>query len=132
MQWIMIILALILAIPTYGISLILLWFLMPMFGKKTRDEIFPSLIEKAYNLNDTLEVDDVYYEAAVKYAKEHNGSLSPVSNDIWTFYTLINNQKVLVLFGKTLSGGVEITASDAKKFNSTDELMSYLKNSYNA
>jgi hypothetical protein len=113
MQWILIIGALILAIPTYGISIIVLLMLLPMFGAKSRREIMPPLIKKSLLENEIIIVEDIFYEAAEKYAKEHRGE--PVNGGGIMFYTLVDNIKVLVIFGRTPQGGVYIDAKDIQK-----------------
>jgi hypothetical protein len=108
MQWILIILALIFAIPTYGISIIVLIVLLPMFGAKSRREMFPPLIRKALIADDWITTEDIYFEAAARYAKENNGQM--MGSNSYLFYTLIDNEKVQVVFARTLDGGVEIRA----------------------
>jgi hypothetical protein len=108
MQWLLIILALIFAIPSYGISIIVLLFLLPMIGKKTRGEIFPVLIRQAYQSGYEIQNEDVFFEAAARYARDNGGEM--LSADSATFNTLINGEKVIVFFHKSHNGGIYIKA----------------------
>ncbi len=107
MQWVIIIIALVLVIPTYGISLIFLIWYMFKTGGKRRKEILNKLILYAYKNNEgeIITTDSVYFEAAIKFAEENSNTTpyKPDENNI-VFRYLINDELVSIHFSKGLNG----------------------------
>jgi hypothetical protein len=107
MQWITIIVALILAIPTYGISLIFLLWYMFKTGEKRRKEILNKLILDAYKNNEgeIVTTDLVYFEAAMKFAEENSNTIPYKSdkNNIVFRYS-INDELLSIHFSKGFNG----------------------------
>ncbi len=104
MQWILIIVALLTAVPTFGISIIILIIILPYLSAKTRRDIMPQLIRKALYSGGAYYEDNIYYEAAERYAQDSHNVDRSTSYSI-SFYELIDNQKVYVTFGKNVDGG---------------------------
>jgi hypothetical protein len=107
MQWILIIVALILAVPTYGISLIFLVWYMFKTGGKRRKEILNKLILNAYkdNEGEIITTDLVYFEAAMKFAEENSNSTPYKSNkNNIVFRYSINDELLSIHFSKGFNG----------------------------
>ncbi len=114
MQWILILLAMIFAIPTYGISIIILILVMPYLSAKTRREIFPQIIQRALNEKETIINDNVYYEAAERYGMDSKNIIKKEINHI-NFYELINGEKINVMFSRSATGGLVVSAVNDKE-----------------
>jgi hypothetical protein len=110
MQWLIIIIALVLAIPTYGISLIVLLFIMPYLSAKTRQDIFPGIIRKALIFGRPVADNNVYFEAAERYAEDTNNVANQEKGTSIDFYELIDGEKVSVSFSRSAAGRLIVIA----------------------
>ncbi len=110
MQWLIILIALIAAIPTYGVSIVILIILMPMLSERTRKKMMPQIIERAINANQVLIEDNVYYEAAEKYARDTDNVVYANYNNI-NFNDIIKGKKVNVTFSRSSKGTLLVEAS---------------------
>lgn len=126
MQWLLIIIALITAIPTYGISLVVLILIMPLLGAKTRSDMFPQLIKSAlYSPGNIYSTEDVYFESAERYGEDTKNVISQSKGHSINFYVLIDGEKINVYIARTFSGGISIIAKNNNEFekNMHDEFM---------
>lgn len=114
MQWIITLIAVGLAIPTYGGSLIVLFFLLPILGAKTRNEIFPKIIRRALNAKKNIIINEVYFESAEKYALDNNNVIAHSQGFNINFYELIDGEKINVMFARTLDGTLMVNAENDK------------------
>ncbi len=112
MQWVLIILALVLAIPTYGISILILIVIMPYLSAKTRRDMFPPLIKKALKERQHIIVEDVFFEAAEKYGLDSENVYYHEKGIHVGFYELIDGEKTRVEFHRDPKGGVIISAEN--------------------
>ena len=111
MQSIITIAALILAIPTYGISLLFLIWYTVSTGKDRRNQIFHQIIREAYlRPGEDFVTNKVYYEAAEQFAKEH-GALYPSGNSV-AFDLTLGKERVSVWFGKGPSGELIVSVEN--------------------
>jgi len=131
MQWLIIIIALVLAIPTYGISLLALFILLPILGAKTRSEILPQIIRRALNAKQPIEINDVYFEAAEKYALDTNNVISHDQGYRINFYALIDGEKINVMI-TDFPGGFIIGAKNNEELGREiqEKMDSYGKRDY--
>ncbi len=108
MQWIIIIIAMIAAIPTYGVSILILIVILPYLSEHSRRKIMPQLIRKSMFSGGSYIEDNVFYEAAERYAQDSNNVIYS-THDIISFNHLVHNKKVIVTFSKILfSSGVKV------------------------
>jgi len=114
MQWIIIIIALIAAIPTYGISILVLILIMPYLSAKSRKDLFPPIIREALYSSEVIHVDNIYFEAAERYGEESNNVLSHHRNQDINFYELIDGKMVSVYFSRSYDGKLIVSASSKK------------------
>ncbi len=110
MQWLIILIAVLTAIPTFGISIIVLIVILPYLSAKTRRDMMPKVILNALMAGGSYNENNIYYEAAEKYAKDSNNIISESFNNI-SFYELIGGEKIYVTFSKAFNGSVNIYAS---------------------
>lgn len=77
------------------------------FGKRKREQVFSTLLKDAYynHYDEILTNNDVYFEAAYKFAEEHSEKIpyKSDSNTIVFRYT-INDELLSVYFSKSFSG----------------------------
>ena len=76
MQWIIILIAVLTAIPTYGISIIILIVILPYLSAKTRRDMMPKVILAALMSGGSYNENNIYYEAAERYAQDSNNVIS--------------------------------------------------------
>lgn len=110
MQWILIIIALLTAIPTYGISIVILIIVLPYLSAKTRRDMMPRAILTALISDGFYNEKNIYYEAAERYAQDSNNVISSYPNKI-SFYELIAGDRIYVTFSKGFDGSTDISAS---------------------
>ena len=133
MQWLLIIIALITAIPTYGISILILILVFPFLSAKTRSDIFPQLIKNAlYSPGNTYATDDVYYESAERYGEDTNNIITQSKGHTINFYVLIDGEKINVYIAKTFGGGISIIAKNSNELakQHEDELMRHARGEF--
>lgn len=122
LAWVYIILGLLLAIPTYGISLPIAYFLILKNGKKKREIVIYSLIDKSLMLGERVEDNNVFYEAVEKFARENDFLLSGIKDTSKVTMMSLDTPKGMVVINasKTASGGVSVFAKFLKKANDRD------------
>ena len=122
MQWLLIILALILAIPTYGVSIFILILVLPYLGAKTRNEVFPKIIRMSLMSRDSVYMKDVYFSAAEKYAEDTNNIIKQEKGRNVNFLTIVDGEKINVMISRSVTGGIIVIAKN------DDELIESIKN----
>lgn len=99
MSLLLFIVGLALAIPTYGISLVVWWFLAKKIGTSLSESIFPQLIQYAITNNGTYESNAVNFEAAYRYALDQGATPLGDESQI-TFKTSLEGDELTVTFTK--------------------------------
>ena len=115
MQWVIIIIALVLALPTYGVSIIfLIWYIFKT-GAKRREKILNELILNAYknHEDEMITTDLIYFEAAIKFVKEHNGTVNEISGNA-TLELIVEGDNVIVFFTKSHNNELMFSVSNEK------------------
>lgn len=110
MQWIIILIAVLTAIPTFGISIIVLIVILPYLSAKTRRDMMPKVILNALMSGGSYTENNIYYEAAERYAQDSNNIIYSYYDSI-SFYELIGGDKIYVTFSKAFDGSTNVTAS---------------------
>jgi hypothetical protein len=121
MDGVLLLVSLLLAVPTYGISILILLIFFHIRNKKKRNEIFFRLIrEKAlYGENGYMDLPlDIKYDEAELYAKD-SGNITHKEKGFISFYTFVNDEKIVVKFASTVNGlkmyvGHELTAEEER------------------
>ncbi len=113
MYWILTLLALLFALPTYGISLLLYLILIMTFKDKTNDTQFKNHIKKALKQGKIIDVNKIEWEVALQYAQQEGKELISIDNMI-SFHMCCKKEKTYVLIAPISSGGVSISAYNGR------------------
>lgn len=121
------ILAILLAIPTYGVSIIIYLFLMSR-GEENREELIKEKIGLAYNTGD-LEYTQIYWEAAEKFAQDRGAEIKRWEDggESTSLTMSVDGEITLVSFMRERSNGT-VNISVVKKSDALRELNERIKN----
>ncbi|MCK5535867.1 MAG: hypothetical protein KAI79_03520 [Bacteroidales bacterium] len=115
-------LALLFALPTYGISPLLHLILIMTFKDKTNDTQFKNHIRKALREGKIIDVNKIEWEAALQYAQQEGEELTTIDYMI-SFHMCCKKEKTYVLMAPISTGGVSISAYNGRR---PKEISSYL------
>jgi len=113
MYWTLTLLALLFAIPTYGLSLLLHLILIMGFKDKTHDKKFKNHIKISLTQGKIVDANKIEWEYALQYAQQEGKELTTIDNMI-SFYICCKKQKIYVLMAPISTGGVSISAYNRK------------------
>ncbi|MCK5638305.1 MAG: hypothetical protein KAH67_06300 [Flavobacteriaceae bacterium] len=113
MYWILTLLALLFALPTYGISLLLHIMLIMTFKDKTTNTEVRYHIKKAFTKGKIIDTNKIEWEVALQYAQKEGKELTTIDNMI-SFYIFCKKEKTYVLIAPISSGGVSISAYNGR------------------
>jgi len=121
------ILAILLAIPTYGVSIIIYLFLMSR-GEENREELIKEKIGLAYNTGN-LEYTQIYWEAAERFAQDRGAEIKRWEDggESTSLTMSVDGDIVFVSFMRERSNGT-VNISVEKKSDSLRELNERIKN----
>lgn len=114
---ILIILGLVFAIPSYGISIVIAILLIVIMSKvqNARDEFFESLILSSLFNGQEIIVDGVYFMEIERYVKKYNGSC--VLNTLCNFDINIKGQTLEVMFKYYPNNQLGVSAKPKSTFS---------------
>jgi hypothetical protein len=109
-------------VPTYGISILIVLIFFYIRDKNKRNENFSRLIrEKAvYGENGYMDLPRyIKYDEAELYARD-SGNVTHEERGFISFYTFINDEKIVVKFASTVNGlkmyvGHELTTEEERQ-----------------
>jgi len=114
LNWILTLLALLFAIPTYGISLLLHLILPIVFKDRSKDTLFRKQIKKSLNKGEIIDDNKLELKEALLYAQREGKELMSIA-EMLSFYIFLKKEKIYVLIAPTSSGGISISAYDGKR-----------------
>lgn len=109
MYWTLTLLALLFALPTYGISLLLHLILIMTFKDKTKNAEVKHHIKKAITKGKIIDTNKIKWEDALEYAQEEGRELTTIDNMI-SFYICHRKERKHILMKSNSSGSVSISA----------------------
>ncbi len=109
MYWTLTLLAIMFAMPTYGISLLLHLILIMNFKDKSKDTQLKNHIKIALTKGKIVDANKIDWKDALHYAQKEGKELTTIDNMI-SFYIYLQKQKIYVLIAPISSVGVSISA----------------------
>ena len=110
MYWILTLLALLFALPTYGISLLLHIMLIMTFKDKTTNTEVRYHIKKAFTKGKIIDTNKIEWEDALQYAQQEGKELTIIYDNMISFYICQGEERKYILMMPNSNGGVSISS----------------------
>lgn len=99
-------------------------FLLSLFRRKTKGEIFFESIKRAFSMGKIIRMKDIHWKDALTYAEDQGTEIMALNHMI-SFNMFLNNEKIYVLVAPVFNGGIYISAYDRNVTHKT-HCMTYM------